>query len=141
MGVMGLERLGKLSKLSHFSPIFLLFSINFTHFLYISQNVFLAISDNSPFPPISPHFRPFSQAPAARRPTRQRPTQQPAFRGPAIPERQSGKAQCSRGPEHYLPAPHSPHSLPAPPQTPSIALATPTGPRSAAVPMTHDTGV
>ena len=45
-------------KLSHFSPI-LPFPTNFTHLLYISHNVFLAISHYSPFPPIPPHFPPF----------------------------------------------------------------------------------
>ena len=64
-------------KLSHFSLI-LLFPINFTHFLNISQNVLLAISHVFPFfsippsfppaPPFSPifSFSPFFQAPAAR---------------------------------------------------------------------------
>ena len=47
-------------KLSHFPPIFLPFSTNFTHFFYTPHNVLLAISHNSPNSPIFPHFPPFS---------------------------------------------------------------------------------
>ena len=47
---------GNHPNLSHFSPIFLPFPVNFTHAAYVSQNVFLAIFNNSPFPPNFPHF-------------------------------------------------------------------------------------
>ena len=43
-------------KLCHFSPIFFPLPPNFTHFFYTPHNVFLAISHNSPFPPIFPIF-------------------------------------------------------------------------------------
>ena len=52
----GCGKMGEMGKLSQIVPFlydFLPFPINFTRFLYISQNVFLAISHNSP---ISPHF-------------------------------------------------------------------------------------
>ena len=49
-------------KLSDVSPIFLLFPIKFTHFFLTFPKVFffLAISHNSPFPPISSYFPSFS---------------------------------------------------------------------------------
>ena len=43
-------------KLSHFSPIFLPFPTNFTHFFYTPLNLFLAFPTNSPNSPILPHF-------------------------------------------------------------------------------------
>ena len=54
MGEMGLEKMGELSKI-------VLFPISFTQFLYISQHVLLAISYNSPFSPIPPHFSSFAR--------------------------------------------------------------------------------
>ena len=67
-------------KSSHFSMILLLFPINFTHFSYISQNVLLVISHNSPsfsispqfpqFPSISPHFPPLFHLPHTMKPLR-----------------------------------------------------------------------
>ena len=63
-------RMGKMGQLSHFSPVFLLFPINFTQFLYISQNVLLAISHYSQFFSISPHFRPVFHFPRLSKPLR-----------------------------------------------------------------------
>ena len=57
---------GKMLNLSQVVLIFLPFRTNFTHFFYISHQVFLAISHNSPFPPFSsifPHFPPFFHFP------------------------------------------------------------------------------
>ena len=64
------KKMGMSSKIVPFSPIFLLFPINVTHLLYISQNVFLAISHNFPFFSISPHFPPSFHFPHFSKPLR-----------------------------------------------------------------------
>ena len=101
MGTLDGKKWWNCPKLAHFSPISLLFPIDFTHFLYISQNVLLANSHNAPFssifphvppfPPSFPHFPafspilpliPFSQAPGAGRLT-QKPAVAPNINEPA----------------------------------------------------------
>ena len=73
-GKTGTVRQWELSpKLSHVSPIFLLFPFKLTHFLYISQSFYLAISHNSPFPP-------FLRPPAVSRPVQWRPVRRPPDR-------------------------------------------------------------
>ena len=122
-----------MGNLSHFSPIFP-FPNNFTHFFYISQNVFLAISHNSPFPPISlisppfppiflpfppfpplfaPFcpifpFSPFFQTPAARRLIRLRLTRMPdCLQGISATRLRTSRALCCAGPTSTSAAPSS----------------------------------
>ena len=55
----GIGETGNLSQVVPFFSDFLPFPTNFTHFPYNSWNVFLAVSHNTPIPPIFPHFPPF----------------------------------------------------------------------------------
>ena len=60
MRKMGLGKMGNLSQIVPFSSDFSPISDQFHTFFYTSLIVFLAISHNSPFPPIFPCFPPFS---------------------------------------------------------------------------------